>query len=156
MLNKVTLIGNLGRDPEIRSQNNGDTVTNLALATNDRWTYRETGEKKERTEWHRVVIFNQHIAKVASDYLKKGSKVYLEGELRTRKWTDDKGVEKYVTEVVLPNFGGELKMLDTTSKSGPGYADDPSAYGSTKPVNQSVNSAVPTSAPADLDDEIPL
>ena len=152
MLNKVQLIGNLGQDPDIRTMANGSPVANLSLATNERWKDKATGEKKERSEWHRVVIFNENIAKVAQNYLRKGSKVYLEGKLQTRKWTDSQGVEKYTTEVVIPQFGGELTMLDTQSKGGPGFSDDPSAYGSTKSVTPPHGSA----APADLDDEIPF
>lgn len=156
MKNKVNLIGNLGRDPEVRSMPNGDKVVNLAIATSERWTDKATGEKKENTEWHRVVIFNQHLCGIAEQYLKKGSKVDLDdGKLQTRKWTDKDGIERYTTEVVLDRFGGELVMLDTASKNGPGFADDPSAYGNTS-TKTNANAAPTGGSPADLDDEIPL
>ena len=111
-VNKVILIGNLGRDPEIRSTQDGTQIANLSVATSETWRDRQSGERKERTEWHRVVIFNENLVKVAQQYLRKGSKVYLEGQLQTRKWTDQSGQEKYTTEVVLPRFRGELTMLD--------------------------------------------
>lgn len=117
-VNKVILVGNLGRDPEIRSMQSGDQVCNLALATSERWKDRSTGEQRERTEWHRVVIFNQPLVRIAEQYLRKGAKLYIEGQLETRKWTDQSGVEKYSTEVVLRPFKGELTMLDGRSGSG--------------------------------------
>ncbi|HAL07455.1 MAG TPA: single-stranded DNA-binding protein, partial [Brevundimonas sp.] len=110
-VNKVILIGNLGRDPEIRSLNNGDRVANLRIATSETWRDKSTGERKEKTEWHSVVIFNDNIVKVAENYLKKGSTVYIEGSLQTRKWTDQQGVEKYSTEIVIQRFNGQLTML---------------------------------------------
>lgn len=112
-LNKVQIIGNLGKDPEARSLSNGNEVVNLTVATSESWTDKSTGEKKEKSEWHRIVIFNQHLAKVAKSYLKKGSKVYLEGQLQTRKWTDQAGVEKYSTEIVLSQFKGDLVLLSS-------------------------------------------
>ena len=111
-VNKVILVGNLGRDPEIRSFQNGGRVANLSVATSENWRDKATGERKERTEWHRVAIFNDRLVEVAEKYLKKGAKVYLEGQLETRKWTDQSGQEKYTTEVVLQRFRGELTMLD--------------------------------------------
>ena len=111
-VNKVVLVGNLGRDPEVRRLSSGDPVVNLSVATSESWRDKATGEKKERTEWHRVVIFNENLAKVAEQYLRKGSKVYLEGQLQTRKYTDKDGAEKYSTEIVLQKFRGELTMLD--------------------------------------------
>ena len=111
-VNKVILVGNLGRDPEIRSTNDGTRIANLNLATSESWRDRNSGERKERTEWHRVVIFNENLVTIAEKYLKKGSKIYVEGALQTRKWTDNAGVEKYSTEVVLQRFRGELTMLD--------------------------------------------
>src|SRR5690606_1900090 len=111
-VNKVILVGNLGADPEIRTLNSGDRVANLRLATSETWRDRNSGERKERTEWHRVVIFNDNLVKVAESYLRKGSKVYIEGALQTRKWTDQSGQEKFSTEVVLQKFRGELTMLD--------------------------------------------
>ena len=111
-VNKVILIGNLGRDPEVRSLQNGGEVANLSVATSESWRDKESGERREKTEWHRVVIFNENLLKVAKQYLKKGSKVYLEGQLQTRKWTDQSGQERYSTEVVLARYRGELTMLD--------------------------------------------
>jgi len=110
-LNKVLLIGNLGHDPEVRHTQDGKPIVNLSIATSETWRDRNTGERKEKTEWHRVVIFNEGLAKVAEAYLKKGSSVYLEGQLQTRKWTDTDGVEKYRTEIVLQQYRGELVML---------------------------------------------
>ena len=112
-INKVILVGNVGRDPEIRSMNSGDRVCNLSLATSERWKDRNTGDQQERTEWHRVVIFDQKLVDVCEKYVKKGSKLFIEGQLQTRKWTDQQGVEKYSTEVVLQRFRGELTMLDS-------------------------------------------
>lgn len=128
-VNKVILIGNLGRDPEIRRLNNGEQVCNLRLATTETWRDKASGERKERTEWHQVVIFNDNLTRVAEQYLKKGSKVYVEGQLQTRKWTDQSGVEKYSTEVVLQRFRGEMVLLDSRGGGGgggggPDYADD--------------------------------
>ena len=111
-VNKVILVGNLGRDPEIRSTNDGTRIANLNLATSESWRDRNSGERKERTEWHRVVIFNENLVTIAEKYLRKGSKIYVEGALQTRKWTDQQGQEKYSTEVVLQRFRGELTMLD--------------------------------------------
>ena len=110
-VNKVILVGNLGFDPEIRSLNSGDRVANLRIATSEQWRDKQTGERKEKTEWHRVVIFNDNLVKVAEQYLRKGSQVYIEGSLQTRKWTDQSGAEKYSTEIVLQKFRGELTML---------------------------------------------
>jgi len=119
-VNKVILIGNLGREPEVRRMTSGDPVVNLSVATSETWRDKSSGERRERTEWHRVVIFNEHLAKVAEQYLHKGSKVYLEGQLQTRKYTDKDGVEKYSTEVVLQRFRGELVMLDSRGEGGGG------------------------------------
>ncbi|HUJ04187.1 MAG TPA: single-stranded DNA-binding protein [Rhizomicrobium sp.] len=111
-VNKVILIGNLGRDPEVRRMTSGDPVVNLSIATSETWRDKASGERKEKTEWHRVVIFNPNLAEVAEKYLKKGAKIYVEGQLATRKWTDKDGAEKYTTEIVLNRFRGELVMLD--------------------------------------------
>jgi single-strand DNA-binding protein len=111
-VNKVILVGNLGKDPEVRRLGSGEPVVNLSLATSESWKDKATGERKEKTEWHRVVIFNENLARVAEQYLKKGSKVYVEGQLQTRKWQDQSGQEKYSTEVVLQRFRGELTLLD--------------------------------------------
>src|SRR6266516_3569108 len=125
-VNKVILVGNLGKDPEVRRMQNGNPVVNLSVATSDTWRDKATGERKEKTEWHRVVIFSEGLAKVAEQYLKKGAKVYIEGALQTRKWTDKDGVEKYSTEVVLQGFNSSLTMLDGRSSGGSGNfaADD--------------------------------
>ena len=114
-VNKVILVGNLGRDPEVRSMQDGRPMVNMSVATSDTWRDRQSGERKERTEWHRVVIFNEKLAEVAQKYVRKGSKVYVEGQLATRKWTDQSGQERYTTEVVIPRFGGALTMLDGRS-----------------------------------------
>ncbi len=119
-VNKVILVGNLGRDPEVRYTQNGDPIVHLNLATSETWRDRQSGERRERTEWHRVVIFNENLGKIAQQYLRKGSKVYLEGQLQTRKWTDQSGVEKYTTEVVLQRYRGELTMLDRAGEGGGG------------------------------------
>ncbi len=126
-VNKVILVGNLGRDPEVRSTQDGSKIVNLSVATSDRWRDRQSGEQRERTEWHRVVIFNEKLGEIAERYLKKGSKVYLEGALQTRKWTGNDNQERYTTEVVLQRFRGELTLLDGRGESGvmdrdPGYA----------------------------------
>jgi single-strand DNA-binding protein len=125
-VNKVILVGNLGRDPEIRNTQDGAKIVNLSVATSERWKDRMSGEPRERTEWHRVVIFNENLARIAEQYLRKGSSVYVEGQLQTRKWTDQQGVEKYTTEVVLGRFRGELTLLGGRSEgagSGGGYGD---------------------------------
>jgi len=119
-VNKVILIGNLGKDPEIRTLNSGDRVANLRIATSETWRDKATGERKEKTEWHAVVIFNENIVKVAENYLKKGSTVYIEGSLQTRKYTDQQGVEKYSTEIVLQRFNGQLTMLGGRGDGGQG------------------------------------
>ncbi|MBQ0818815.1 single-stranded DNA-binding protein, partial [Microvirga sp. HBU67558] len=124
-VNKVILVGNLGRDPEVRRLSNGEPVVNLRIATSETWKDKGTGERKEKTEWHSVVIFNENLARVAEQYLKKGSKVYLEGQLQTRKWTDQSGQEKYTTEVVLQRFRGELTILDSRGGGGASeFGDD--------------------------------
>ena len=119
-VNKVILVGNLGRDPEVKSMQDGRSLVNMSVATSDTWRDRQSGERKERTEWHRVVIFNEKLGEVAQKYIKKGSKVYIEGQLSTRKWTDQSGQERYTTEVVVPRFGGALTMLDGRSGGGGG------------------------------------
>jgi len=152
-VNKVILVGNLGRDPEIRTLNSGDRVANFSVATSETWRDRNTGERRERTEWHRVVIFNDNLVKVAENYLKKGSKVYLEGALQTRKFTDQSGQEKYSTEVVLQKFRGELTMLDGRGEGGGREEGDFGGYAS-GPRNQA--SGPKETFTADLDDEIPF
>ena len=132
-VNKVILVGNLGRDPETRHTQGGDPITHLNIATSESWKDKQSGERREKTEWHRVVIFNPHLAKVAQDYCRKGSKVYVEGQLQTRKWTDQSGAEKYTTEVVLQRFRGELQLLDSRQDSDNGGqqrpADEPQGGG---------------------------
>lgn len=159
-VNKVILVGNLGDDPEARSLNNGGEVVNLRVATSETWKDRD-GNRQERTEWHRVVIFNENLGKVAKSYLRKGSKVYLEGQLQTRKWTDNSGQDKYSTEVVLQRFRGELVLLDSKGGgsgggSGGGYGDD---YGDNGGFGGGGSRPQSRPAPAfdsDLDDDVPF
>ena len=159
-VNKVILVGNLGRDPEVRSFPNGGKVCNLRIATSETWRDRQTGERKERTEWHSVAIFNENLAKIAEQYLKKGSKVYIEGKLETRKWQDQSGQDRYSTEVVLRQFGGELTLLDGRDGggggSGGGY-DDP-GFGAGGGGGGSDRSPAPAGGGrgSDFDDEIPF
>jgi len=153
-VNKVILVGNLGADPEIRSLNSGDRVANLRVATSETWRDRNSGERKEKTEWHRVVIFNDNLVKVAESYLRKGSKVYIEGSLQTRKWQDQSGQEKYSTEVVLQKFRGELTMLDGRGGDDAGEGGGYSGGFSSGPRAQSSGPREEFSA--DLDDEIPF
>ena len=157
-VNKVILIGNLGRDPEIRTTQSGMRVANLSVATSESWRDKTTGERREKTEWHRVAIFIEQIVDVAEKYLRKGSKVYIEGALQTRKWTDQSGQEKYTTEVVLQKFRGELTMLD--GRSGGGAAESEDAGGGF-PDSGSGGPTRMGRAPAgagggDLDDDIPF
>jgi single-strand DNA-binding protein len=156
-VNKVILVGNLGRDPEIRSTQDGTRIANLSLATSESWRDKNSGERKERTEWHRVVIFNENFVKVAEQYLKKGSKIYIEGALQTRKWTDQAGVEKYSTEVVLQRFRGELTMLDGRGEGGGGPAGGSDSEGGGGYVGGGGGSRPERRPPGpDLDDEIPF
>src|ERR1700751_2582125 len=159
-VNKVILVGNLGKDPEVRNSQAGDKIVSFALATSETWNDRASGERKERTEWHRVVVFNEQISGVAEKYLKKGAKVYVEGQLQTRKWTDQAGVERYSTEIVLQGFNSNLTMLDGRGGGGGGgFGDD---------AGSDFGSAGPSSAPprrvaaggggrnSDMDDDIPF
>lgn len=157
-VNKVILVGNLGRDPEIRSMQSGEEIAQLSLATSETWRDKASGERKERTEWHRVVIFNENLVKVAKQYLKKGSKVYIEGSLQTRKWTDKDGAEKYTTEVVLQRFRGELTMLDGREGGGGGFSSGGDDYGSGGASGGGGGRSGGGSAPRrdDMDDEIPF
>jgi single-strand DNA-binding protein len=154
-VNKVILVGNLGADPEVRRLNSGEQVVNIRLATSETWRDKATGERRERTEWHRVVIFNENIGKVVEQYCKKGSKVYLEGQIQTRKWTDQSGVEKFSTEIVLQRFRGELTLLDSR---GDGAANDergPSSFGRSSPVEK--RPALAGGGGSDIiDDDIPF
>jgi len=159
-VNKVILVGNLGRDPEVRHTQDGKPIVNLSIATSETWRDRNSGERKERTEWHRVVIFSEGLAKVAEQYLKKGSTVYIEGQLQTRKYTDKDGVEKYSTEIVLQGFNSVLTMIGGRSSGG----DDAGSYGGgddfgrTSPMDRGRSGGgKPSSfAKSDLDDEVPF
>ena len=146
-VNKVILVGNLGKDPEVRRMTSGEPVVNLSVATSESWRDKASGERKEKTEWHRVVIFNKNLAEVAEKYLRKGSKVYVEGQLQTRKWTDKDGAEKYSTEVVLQNFRGELTMLDGRNGGGEGAGGGGGRGASEAPASFQRD---------ELDDEIPF
>jgi single-strand DNA-binding protein len=154
-VNKVTLVGNLGRDPEIRAMQNGDKIVQLSLATSDRWKDKTSGEQREKTEWHRVVIFNDALGRIAEQYLKKGSTVYIEGQLQTRKWTDQQsGQEKYTTEVVLQRYRGELTLLgmrpdSSISNQNQNNSIEQNSY---QDSNQNQNQNIAS----DLDDEIPF
>jgi single-strand DNA-binding protein len=175
-VNKVILVGNLGKDPEVRTTQSGSKIVNLTIATSESWSDRASGERKERTEWHRVVIFNERLADVAERFLRKGRKVYLEGALETRKWTDQSGQDKYTTEVVLKNFRGELVLIDSNrggDEDGGGYGGE-SAGGGGGGGYRAERAAAPARGPAgggragsggpswdapkggDLDDEIPF
>jgi single-strand DNA-binding protein len=161
-VNKVILVGNLGKDPEIRRTQDGRPIANLSVATSETWRDKATGERKEKTEWHRVVIFSEPLCKIVEQYLKKGAKVYIEGALQTRKWTDQAGVEKYSTEVVLQGFNSVLTMLDGRSGGGGG------SFGSDDQGGGDFGSGGPSSAPprrvaaaagarnSDMDDDIPF
>ena len=154
-VNKVTLVGNLGRDPEIRAMQNGDKIVQISIATSDRWKDKSTGEQRERTEWHRVVIFNEALGKIAEQYLKKGSTVYIEGQLQTRKWTDQQsGQEKYTTEVVLQRYRGELTLLGSRpdNQLNNEYKNSQIDQSDVQVDRNSSNSSVAS----DLDDEIPF
>lgn len=156
-VNKVILVGNLGRDPEIRSTQDGTRIANLSVATSETWRDRNSGERKERTEWHRVVVFNDRLVEVIEKYLKKGAKVYVEGALQTRKWTDNSGQERYSTEVVLQRYRGELTMLDG-SRGGGGFGEAEPGYGRDEPAMSGGAAArnERTRPVQDLDDEIPF
>lgn len=155
-VNKVILIGNLGRDPEVRTFQNGGKVCNLRIATSESWRDRNTGERRERTEWHSVAIFNENLANLAERYLKKGSKVYIEGKLETRKWQDQSGQDRYSTEVVLRPYGGEITFLDSrdSGDQGRGYGGDQGGgYGGSSQSGGYDNAPAPASG---IDDEIPF
>jgi single-strand DNA-binding protein len=157
-VNKVILVGNLGKDPEVRHTQDGKPIVNFSLATTESWRDKGSGERKEKTEWHRVVIFNENIAKVAEQYLKKGSSVYVEGSLQTRKWTDKDGAEKYTTEIVLQNFNGNLTMLGGKPGGGGDSASGGDGFGASSPMERprtSSGGAKQTFA-RDLDDEVPF
>jgi single-strand DNA-binding protein len=161
-VNKVILVGNLGKDPEIRRTQDGRPIANLSVATSDTWRDKATGERKEKTEWHRVVIFSEPLCKIVEQYLKKGAKVYIEGALQTRKWTDQSGVEKYSTEVVLQGFNSVLTMLDGRSGGGGGgFGDDTGGdFGSSSPSSAPPRRVAAAGAGggrnSDMDDDIPF
>ncbi len=168
-VNKVILLGNLGRDPEVRSTQDGRKIVNLRIATSESWKDRNSGERREKTEWHQVVIFNENLGRVAEQYLRKGSKVYLEGQLQTRKWTDQQGQERYSTEIVLQQFRGELTLLDSRGGGGGGPMEDDeggfgggSSYGGAGGGSGGGGYSQPSRQPApagratDLDDDIPF
>jgi single-strand DNA-binding protein len=160
-VNKVILIGNLGADPEVRRTQDGRSIVNLRLATSETWRDRNSGERKERTEWHRVVIFNENICKVAEQYLKKGAKIYVEGQLQTRKWQDQSGQDRYSTEVVLQGFNSQLTMLDRAGGGGGGFGSDDSGSGYGSSGSSTRQPAVAGAgagggARDDMNDEIPF
>src|SRR5688572_18237256 len=162
-VNKVILVGNLGADPEIRRMPSGDPVVNLRIATSETWRDKNSGERKEKTEWHQVVIFNDNLAKVAEQYLKKGMKVYIEGQLQTRKWQDQTGNDRYTTEVVLQKFRGELQMLDSRGQAGEGQVshggDRASDFGQSGPMESGGRAGAGGrggGSSRELDDEIPF
>ena len=162
-VNKVILVGNLGKDPETRRLNSGDPVVNLRIATSETWKDKASGERKEKTEWHNVVIFNENLARVAEQYLRKGSKVYVEGQLQTRKWTDQSGQEKYTTEVVLQRFRGELTILDGRSSGGEMSDDERGSsrgeFGRSSPMEKRpamAGAGGGSRLSSDLDDDIPF
>lgn len=159
-VNKVILIGNLGADPEVRTFQNGGQVCNLRIATSESWKDRNTGERRERTEWHNVAIFNENLARLAQQYLRKGSKVYIEGQLETRKWQDQNGNDRYSTEVVLRPFRGEMTFLDTRDSGGGYGGGDGGGYGGDRsggPGGPSSGGGMgPPSGPGNMDDEIPF
>jgi single-strand DNA-binding protein len=161
-VNKVILVGNLGRDPESRSFQNGGKVVNLRIATSENWKDRTTGERKEKTEWHSVAIFNENIGRVAEQYLRKGSKVYIEGQLQTRKWQDQQGQDRYTTEIVIQNFNGQLTLLDGRNESGSANSgwnnDDRGASGGFSGGSTGGGFGGGGSGPfdSDLDDDVPF
>ncbi len=159
-VNKVILVGNLGRDPEVRHTQSGDPIVHLSVATSESWKDRQSGERRERTEWHRVVIFNENLGRIAEQYLRKGSKVYLEGQLQTRKWTDQSGMEKYTTEIVLQRYRGEMVLLDGREGggSGGGYGggSSPAPARDTGGGQAGGGYDAPSGGVSDLDDDIPF
>ena len=161
-VNKVILVGNLGKDPEIRTTQSGEMIANFSIATSETWRDKSTGERKEKTEWHRVVVFNDNLARVVNDYVRKGQTVYVEGSLQTRKWTDQQGVEKYTTEVILQRYGGTLTLLGGKRDGAerPPAADSQDDYGQIRTRTQGHDAKGRSSPPSqqqfDLDDEIPF
>jgi len=152
-INKVILVGNVGQDPEVRSTQDGREIANFSLATSESWKDKATGEKKEKTEWHRVVVFSSGLAGIVKNYVKKGSKVYIEGSLQTRKWTDKDGVEKYTTEIVLQNFNSTLQILDSRDRNSASSSD---SYGSNQSSGGGSRSKNNDVSVEENDDEIPF
>jgi single-strand DNA-binding protein len=161
-INKVILVGNLGKDPEVRRLNSGDQVVSFTLATNESWRDKTTGERKEKTEWHNIVIFNEGLGKVAEQYCKKGTKVYLEGQLQTRKWQDQSSADRYTTEIVLQRFRGELQLLDSRGGGGEGrqsFPDEeraPSSGFNRAPAPERRPALSSNGGAAEIDDDIPF
>lgn len=153
-VNKVILVGNVGKDPEIRMTQDGRPIANLSLATSESWRDKSSGERKEKTEWHRIVIFNEGLAKIAGEYVKKGSKVYIEGQLQTRKWTDKDGIEKYSTEIVLQGFGASLQLLD--SRQGGEQENGRKTPADIKPPMGNAPAKARASLKDTMDDDIPF
>ncbi len=140
-VNKVMLVGNVGKDPEIRSTQDGTRVASFSVATSEKWRDKASGERKERTEWHNVVVFNEQLVKVVEGYVKKGSKVYVDGALQTRKWTDKNGQERYSTEIVLQKFRGEIQLLDKLDKGE--QSDSPDRFHNQRPVKEDLDDSIP-------------
>jgi single-strand DNA-binding protein len=157
-VNKVILVGNLGKDPVVRATNDGSKIVSFSLATSETWRDKASGERKEKTEWHNIVIFNENIGKVAEQYLRKGSKVFVEGQMQTRKWTDKDNQEKYTTEVVIGRFKGELTLLDSRGEGGGGGGSGGGDYGNSSGGGggRSSNNSAPASRDTDFDDDIPF
>jgi single-strand DNA-binding protein len=162
-VNKVILVGNLGADPESRSLNNGGEVVNMRIATSETWNDKQSGQRQERTEWHNVVIFNENLGRVAKNYLRKGSKVYVEGQIQTRKWTDQSGNDRYTTEIVLQRFRGELVLLDSRDGAGGGrgaigddYEDFGGGAGGGGAPSRPQSRPQPAAFDSDLDDDVPF
>jgi single-strand DNA-binding protein len=159
-VNKVILVGNLGRDPEVRRLNSGSPVVSMRIATSESWRDKNSGERQERTEWHNVVIYNENLCKIAEQYLRKGSKVYIEGQLQTRKWQDQSGQDRYTTEVVLTRFRGELTLLDSRGDAGGQANDRGSDFGRASPMESGGGTrgggGTAPSYAEELDDEIPF
>jgi single-strand DNA-binding protein len=160
-MNRATLYGNVGKDPEIRHTQDGKPIANFSLATSDRWKDKTTGEKKEKTEWHRVVCFNEHISKTIEQYVKKGSKLIVEGAIRTRQWTDKDGIERYSTEIVIEQFNGAIHLAGDSKSTRPGFSDDEDAYGKTStreagPSDDTRAAGETKKYVRDLDDEVPF
>jgi single-strand DNA-binding protein len=157
-VNKVILVGNLGADPEARSLNNGGEVVNMRVATSESWNDKQSGQRQERTEWHNVVIFNENLGRVAKSYLRKGSKVYLEGQIQTRKWQDNSGNDRYTTEIVLNRFRGELVLLDSREGGGgrSAFSEDFDEFGGGGTASRPQSRPQPAAFDTDLDDDVPF